>query len=172
MSGGLDQLADVGREWCPSDRVGQGHGGGEQIPLPDRATQFDQDASGLVVLDAFGDEVDTEFAGQLDDRPDQATVTAVGDAMQERAIELDDVDDRLFQMAERDVACPAVVDRDAQTQLVQLAQAHKGVVFTGASRAAVPATATAAPTSRHPGPPHQQPPPADQRARHAESPVL
>ena len=67
-----------------------------------------------LALDALGDDLQAERAGDLDDGGDDRRVLVLGaDAVDERAVDLDDVEREALQARQRRVAGAEVVDEDA-----------------------------------------------------------
>ncbi len=78
--------------------------------------------AGLLVLHPFGDRLDAEPAGEIDQGLHEgAVVGGVRDVLHEGAVDLDDVDAELAQVAERGVAGAEIVDGDAAAEILQRA---------------------------------------------------
>lgn len=94
----------------------------EQETLPGVAPHGTQPLPLIGILDALGDGREAEALTQLDDRPRQrpAVLTRVGAAApDERAIDLQDVDGKTLQIAERGLAGSEVIDREADAECLQ-----------------------------------------------------
>ena len=105
---------------------------GVQVALAAGAAEPAQDGDLLGSLDALGDDLEVEGAAELDDRPGQhGPVAALADPVDERLVDLEDVDREPLEVAERRVARPEVVDRQADpdpAQVGQLADRLRSVV--------------------------------------------
>src|SRR5215218_10603295 len=89
-----------------------GEGRDEQIPLPLPAPMRREERELLRSLDPFGDHVHPQGLTERDDgRRDRAVVGVVGHATDEAAVDLEGVDRKESQRAERRVARPQIVDR-------------------------------------------------------------
>src|SRR6478735_11396372 len=94
----------------------------DQAALDVVAAPVAQHAGGLLVLHPFGNRLDIEAAGEVDQGLDEgAVVGGTGDVLHEGAVDLDDVDAELAQIAERGVAGAEIVDGDAAAEMLETA---------------------------------------------------
>src|SRR5215204_3148520 len=100
-----------------------GEGGDEEVPLPLAAPMRREERELLRPLDALGDHVHAERLPERDDgRRDRAVVGVLGDAAHEAAVDLERVDRKETQRAERRVARPQIVDGHPYALRLQRAQ--------------------------------------------------
>ena len=92
-------------------------------PGPSSQLQLEQLLHLFGVLDALGDGPQPEDARELDDRGgERRLLAAVGDAVDERLVDLEDVDREAADVVQRRVAGAEVVDRELDAELLQLAE--------------------------------------------------
>ena len=95
------------------------HGGREEVALAERAPEVLQRGELLVVLDPLGDRAQTELVPDPYDRARQARFLRRAEQLDERAIDLEDVDGEAVEVAQRGVAGAEVVDRQRDAELAQ-----------------------------------------------------
>src|SRR5690606_25122303 len=84
----------------------------EEVPLPHLAPELLEAARLLLQLDSLRDRLQLQRAAERDDRAHQRWLDAlVSHVVDERLVDLEDVDREALQVAERRVARPEVVDR-------------------------------------------------------------
>jgi hypothetical protein len=82
--------------------VGVGHGSGEQVALAEGAPFVDEGVPLDLVFDALRDDVELEGAGEVEQAADDGgEVPRVVDAINERPVDLEDVERELLEVAER-----------------------------------------------------------------------
>ena len=101
----------------------------DQRPLQIVAAPFGQHRGRRLVLHPFGDRLETEPPPQIDQRVDEgAVVLRLHEVLHEGAIDLDEVDAELAQIAERGVAGAEIVDGDAAAQILDAGHEAAGLV--------------------------------------------
>ena len=108
----------------PLLEIFSGDGGTEQVPLAHVAPEKVEDVALLLGLDAFGDGLEIEAPGQRGDRADDGSRVLVnGDVAHEGYIDLEVVQGQLFDITERGIPGPEVIDRDRDADVLELFQA-------------------------------------------------
>src|SRR4051794_33764503 len=98
-----------------SREVGRRHAPAEEISLAQRAPAVNQKGELLLRLDALGQALEAEVAGEADHGLNQDRRAPVaGDVGGEAAVDLERVHAQLVQAPERGVAEAEVVDREPQ----------------------------------------------------------
>src|SRR5712692_9610713 len=87
-------------------------GSREQISLTELAMQRLEQRALLGGLDPFGDDVDRQAVAEGQDRADDLDVLRLARGAHERRVDLQRVDRKAMQVAERRVAGPEIVERD------------------------------------------------------------
>ena len=104
----------------PRDEVVRRHRPADQVALRVRAAAAAELVEDLLLLDAFGDDLEAELLGQARLKPDHRGRGLVGQHRgDERLIDLQDRDRHRCQVADRRVARSEVVDGDRDTQIAQ-----------------------------------------------------
>ena len=100
------------------EQIVERDGRGVEVALRLRAAELDEDLGLPLGLHALGHDLEAEPAGEPDDAGDDGHVVAVGVELgRERAVDLHRVDGEAPEVAERRVAGPEVVDREADAEL-------------------------------------------------------
>src|SRR6185369_4800410 len=95
----------------------------EEVALAELAAKRAQRSQLVDSLDPFRDDLQSECLGELDDRPDEHRAFAVcPEAVDERSIDLEDVDGEAIEIAQRRVASAEVVDGEPDAVRSQLAE--------------------------------------------------
>src|SRR5581483_7509996 len=94
----------------------------EQEPLHHVAPVGLQELHLLDGLDAFGGHLEVEAVAERNDARDERVLPAVGNALDERLVDLEPVEGQRRQRVERAVAGPEVVDRGVDAHLLQVEQ--------------------------------------------------
>ena len=98
-------------------------GAAEEKALSVPATVVEEKAALLLGLDTFGERLEAERMGELDDRSDKfAGVLVVGETLDEGAVDLQHAHPGLVEPSERGVAGSEVVDRELEPSLVHVGQ--------------------------------------------------
>ena len=100
----------------------------EEEALGVRAPEALQLARLHVALDSFGDHAGVERSGQRQDALDDGRTVGEQQALHERAVDLERVDRKLVQVAQRRIAGPEVVEIDFHAEVAQLAEQLRGLV--------------------------------------------
>src|SRR6185312_15370536 len=96
---------------------------GEQEALTDVALLLAQERELAVILDPLGDGLDAQRLAEFDEGVDQArSLRVVGQAGDERAVDLQCIHGELAQVPERGVARAEVVDRDPHAEALDLTE--------------------------------------------------
>src|SRR4051794_1432615 len=112
-----------GASAAPEARRG-GAGATEEVALAEAGLQLAQRGELLGGLDALGDDLEVERAGEVDDHADEARFApAGGQAVDERLGDLQRVQRQRMQVRQRRVACAEVVEGDLHAELAQLVEA-------------------------------------------------
>ena len=98
------------------------HRSREEVALAERAPEVLQRGELFVVLDPLGDSAQAELVPDPHDRARQARFLGRAEQLDERAIDLEDVDWEAVEVAQRGVAGAEVVDRQRDAELAQCLQ--------------------------------------------------
>src|SRR6266508_3653776 len=102
-------------------------GFGEVVALAVLAAQLAEPLELVEPLDTFGDGGEAEGGGQVDDGlGERGGVGAAGDLVDERLVDLEDIDGQAAKVAEGGVAGAEIVDRQPHPQAVELGQGDRG----------------------------------------------
>ena len=92
----------------------------QEVALRDIAAKIAQEGEDALALDALGDDLEPEVVAEHDGRTNNCLVAGVRlDVTDEGVVDLEDVDRKPLQIAERGVAAAEVVDREPHAQRAQ-----------------------------------------------------
>src|SRR5215471_10507024 len=95
---------------------------GEQVALPELASQITQDEHLLSRFDSLSDDLQSQITSERDDRSDDFEFLRIGlNLADEGTVDLERIKGQVVQMTQRRVTGPKVVHRDAHTERLQLA---------------------------------------------------
>ena len=121
----LQHAADSSR----STRLSNANGFAIEIALTVAAAVLEQPARLLLGFDALGERREAEAVGDAQEHlGDRAVAFVVGQAHDERAVDLDHVDRQLFEIRERRIAGAEIVDCDGEAPAAkQIDRVHRAL---------------------------------------------
>ncbi len=110
----------VGAAACPFRQTGRGQRWAEIIALGDVATEAGQYLAGRAVFHPFGNRLEPQVVGEIDHGAhDRAGTRVLSHVLHEGPVDLEVVEWQIFEIGQRGIGSPKVVDGSVHAQGTQ-----------------------------------------------------